>query len=130
MRAAGAEFTLGGREYAVGTAIVRTAENDANLQQQLGRIASAHGAEVVPIDDSYVEEGASLGSNSVRALRSPRVLLVYDSPGQTNSVGFSRYDQSSVMRSLLWLFVLRASGGRTLLTTTSSSFRVGTTQAQ
>ena len=91
VRAAGAEFTLGGREYAVGTAIVRTAENDANLQQQLGRIASAHGAEVVPIDDSYVEEGASLGSNSVRALRSPRVLLVYDSPGQTNSVGFARY---------------------------------------
>ena len=91
VRAAGAEFTLGGREYPVGTAIVRTAENDANLQQQLGRIASAHGAEVIPIDDSYVEEGASLGSNSVRALRSPRVLLVYDSPGQTNSVGFARY---------------------------------------
>ena len=91
VRAAGAEFTLGGREYPVGTAIVRTAENDANLQQQLGRIASAHGAEVIPIDDSYVEEGASLGSNSVRALRSPRVLLVYDSPGQTNSVGFARF---------------------------------------
>mgnify|MGYP001161183782 FL=1 len=91
VRAAGAEFTLGGREYPVGTAIVRTAENDANLQQRLGRIASAHGAEVIPIDDSYVEEGASLGSNSVRALRSPRVLLVYDSPGQTNSVGFARY---------------------------------------
>ena len=91
VRAAGAEFTLGGREYTVGTAIVRTAENDANLQQRLGRIASAHGAEVIPIDDSYVEEGASLGSNSVRALRSPRVLLVYDSPGQTNSVGFARF---------------------------------------
>ena len=91
VRAAGAEFTLGGREYAVGTAIVRTAENGADLQQRLGQIASAHGAEVIPIDDSYVEEGASLGSNSVRALRAPRVLLVYDSPGQTNSVGFARY---------------------------------------
>jgi hypothetical protein len=91
VRAAGAEFTLGGREYAVGTAIVRTAENGADLQQRLGQIASAHGAEVIPIDDSYVEEGASLGSNSVRALRPPRVLLVYDSPGQTNSVGFARY---------------------------------------
>ena len=91
VRAAGAEFTLGGREYAVGTAIVRTAENGADLQLRLGQIASAHGAEVFPIDDSYVEEGASLGSNSVRALHSPRVLLVYDSPGQTNSVGFARY---------------------------------------
>ena len=37
------------------------------------------------------EEGAALGSNSGRALRAPRVLLVYDSPGQTNSVGFARY---------------------------------------
>ncbi len=91
VRAAGASFTLGGREYPVGTAIVRTAENDSDLRQRLGSIAASHGAEVVAVDDSYVQEGASLGSNSVRALRAPRVLLVYDSPGSANSVGFARY---------------------------------------
>ena len=91
VRAAGASFTLSGREYPVGTAIVRTAENDSDLRQRLGSIAASHGAEVVAVDDSYVQEGASLGSNSVRALRAPRVLLVYDSPGSTNSVGFARY---------------------------------------
>jgi Zinc carboxypeptidase len=91
VRAAGQSFTLGGREYGVGTAIIRTAENDSDLRTTLAGIVARHGAEIVPIDDSYVSEGASLGANSVRALRSPRVLLVYDSPGSTNSVGFARY---------------------------------------
>ena len=91
VHAAGGAFTLGGRQYGVGTAIVRNAENGADLRETLGRIAAAHGAEVVPIDDSYVREGMSLGSSSVRALREPRVLLVYDEPGQTYSVGFARY---------------------------------------
>ena len=91
VRAAGGAFTLGGRAYSVGTAIVRTAENGPDLRQRLGAIAARHGAEVVPIDDSYVQEGTSLGSRSVRALREPRVLLVYDEPGQTYSVGWARY---------------------------------------
>jgi hypothetical protein len=91
VHAAGEPFTLAGRRYAVGTAIVRVAENGSDLRETLGRITASHGAEVVPIDDSYVSEGASLGANSVRALRSPRVLLVYDSPGSSQSVGWARY---------------------------------------
>lgn len=91
IRAAGEPFTLGGRSYPTGTAIVRVAENGPDLRAELGRIAATHGAEVVPMDDTYVSDGASLGANSVRALRSPRVLLVYDSPGSTYSVGWARY---------------------------------------
>ncbi len=91
IRAAGEAFTLGGRSYPVGTAIVRVAENGPDLRAELEEIAARHGAEVVPIDGTYVEAGASLGANSVRALRAPRVLLVYDSPGSTYSVGWARY---------------------------------------
>ena len=91
VRAAGAEFTLGGRRYGVGTAIVRTTENGSALRQRLAEIAVRHRAEVVPIDDSYVREGMSLGSRDVRALIEPRVLLVYDAPGQGYSVGWARY---------------------------------------
>ena len=91
IRAAGESFTLGGREYGVGTAIVRVAENGPDLRRDLGGIVARHGAEIVPIDDAYVTEGASLGANSVRGLMSPRVLLVYDSPGSTYSVGWARY---------------------------------------
>jgi hypothetical protein len=91
VRSAGGEFTLGGRAFGVGTAIVRTAENDSSLAERLGAIAARHGAEVIPVDDSYVREGMSLGSGRVRALREPRVLLVYDRPGSTYSVGWTRY---------------------------------------
>jgi len=91
VRAAGGTFMLEGREYGVGTAIVRTSENDDDLPVRLAQLAAKHNAEVVAIDDSYVREGMSLGSGRVRALREPRVLLVYDRPGQTYSVGWARY---------------------------------------
>ena len=91
VRAAGAEFTLAGRRFGVGTAIVRASENGPDLRQRLADIAARHRAEVVPIDDAYVREGMSLGSRRVRGLREPRVLLVYDAPGQSYSVGWTRY---------------------------------------
>ncbi|MDE2781401.1 MAG: M14 family zinc carboxypeptidase [Gemmatimonadota bacterium] len=91
VRAAGAEFTLDGRRYGTGTAIVRVAENGPDLRQRLADIAARHRAEVVAIDDAYVREGMSLGSGRVRGLREPRVMLVYDAPGQSYSVGWARY---------------------------------------
>jgi hypothetical protein len=91
VHAAGGPFTLDGRRYALGTAIIRTAENGPTLPQALGRIAGAWGAEVVPMDGSYVREGTSLGSERSRTLREPRVLLLYDEPGSSQSVGWARY---------------------------------------
>jgi hypothetical protein len=91
VRTAGGAFTLGGRRYGIGTAIVRTSENGSDLRERLGRIAGAHGAEVVPIDDSYVTDGVSLGSERGRALREPRVLLVYDAPANVLSAGWARF---------------------------------------
>lgn len=91
VRTVGGAFTLDGRAYPVGTAIVRNAENDGDLPARLGAIVARHGAEVVPIDGTFVDEGTSLGSNRVRAVREPRVLLAYDEPGSTYSVGWARY---------------------------------------
>jgi hypothetical protein len=91
VRSAGGEFVLDGRRFGVGTAIVRVSDNGPDLGQKLGAIAGKHGAEVVPVDASYVRDGMSLGSGRVRALSEPRVLLVYDRPGSTYSVGWARY---------------------------------------
>jgi hypothetical protein len=91
VRSAGGEFVLDGRRFGVGTAIVRVSDNGPDLQERLGAIAGKHGAEVVPVDASYVREGMSLGSGRVRALSEPRVLLVYDRPGSTYSVGWARF---------------------------------------
>ena len=91
VRSAAGAFTLAGRSYGLGTAIVRVAENGPDLAVKLGRIAARTGAEVVPVDDSYVREGTSLGSGNARALREPRVLLVWDEPTSSLSAGWARY---------------------------------------
>jgi hypothetical protein len=46
---------------------------------------------VVPIDSAFVEDGVSLGSGQVRALRAPRVLLAWDVPTSSLSAGWARY---------------------------------------
>ncbi|HSM61872.1 MAG TPA: hypothetical protein VK849_13780, partial [Longimicrobiales bacterium] len=114
VRSAGGEFVLDGRRYGVGTAIVRASDNGPDLAVRLGRVAARHRAEVVPVDASYLREGMSLGSGRVRALREPRVLLVYDEPGSTYSVGWARYvlERRYGQRTT----AIRASGlGRTVL---------------
>lgn len=87
----GGAFTLQGRTYPIGTAVIRNAGNPPDLHARLVALASKHGAEIVPIDSSYVESGISLGSNQVNALRSPRVLLAWDAPTQTLSAGWTRF---------------------------------------
>ncbi len=91
IRFADRPFTLSGRKYPIGTAIVRNAENPADLPKLLGELAARHGAEAVPIDTAFVDDGISLGSNEVAALKPPRVLLAWDSPVESSSAGWARY---------------------------------------
>ena len=87
----GGAFTLGGRAYPIGTALVRTAGNPADLAARLSVLAATHGAEVVPIDSAYVESGTSLGSNDTGFIKAPRVLLAWDAPTSTLSAGWTRW---------------------------------------
>ena len=87
----GGPFTLGGRSYPIGTALVRTAGNPADLAARLSALAATHGAEVVPIDSAYVESGTSLGSNDTGFVKAPRVLLAWDAPTSTLSAGWTRW---------------------------------------
>jgi hypothetical protein len=91
VRVAGASFTLAGRRFPRGTAIVRIAGNPADLPARLTALATRHGIEVVPTDTGYVEDGISLGSGQVAILKAPRVLLAWDSPAQSLSAGWARY---------------------------------------
>ena len=50
--------------------------------RRLAALAVKHGAELVPIDSTWVDEGTSLGSNDVAALKTPKVLLAWDTPTQ------------------------------------------------
>jgi hypothetical protein len=91
VRHAGQPFAFAGRKYPVGTAIVRVSDNGTDLAAKLGPIVGRHEAEAFAIDSGYQDEGISLGSGNVHAMKAPRVLLAWDAPTQTLSAGFARY---------------------------------------
>ena len=84
-------FTLAGRKYPLGTAIMRISDNAPDLATKLGVVAARHEAEIIPTDTGFVDAGISLGSNEVQALKPPRVLLAWDAPVQSASAGWARY---------------------------------------
>jgi hypothetical protein len=91
MHSVGGAFTINGRQFPLGTAVIRVAGNPADLHQRLTALAAKHGAEIVPTDTTYVDSGISLGSNEAAFLKAPRVLLVWDTPTSSLSAGWTRY---------------------------------------
>jgi hypothetical protein len=84
-------FTHSGRRYEAGTSFVRIAGNVQNVAATLTEIAHSHNAELVPITETWTDEGISLGSGQVVTLRAPRVLLAWDTPASSLSAGWARY---------------------------------------
>jgi hypothetical protein len=84
-------FTHNGRQYPIGTAFIRFAGNAEGTAEKIRLIAQKHGAELVPISETWTEQGISLGSGRTAALRQPRVLLAWDSPASSLSAGWARY---------------------------------------
>jgi uncharacterized membrane protein YgcG len=91
VRFADESFTIAGRVYPAGTAIIRTAENAGDMPATLSRLVTEHRADVIPVDSAFTEAGISLGSNEVVALKAPRVLLAWDAPTSSQSAGWARY---------------------------------------
>jgi hypothetical protein len=91
LRATGGRMTLGGREYGTGAVLLRNEENPADMPARFAQIAARHDLDVVPLDSAWVDDGLSLGSNTVRTLRQPRVLLAWDAPTQSLSAGWARF---------------------------------------
>jgi hypothetical protein len=84
-------FTIAGRRFTKGAAIFRASDNEADFRSKLAAVVARHGAEAVKLDSAFVSEGPSLGSNQVVALKSPKVLLVWDAPANSLSAGWTRY---------------------------------------
>jgi hypothetical protein len=91
VRVSGQPLTIGAREHPAGTAILRTAEHEPALLARVLAAIAAHGVEAVPLDTGYTEAGSSLGSNTVVAVKSPRVLLAWDTPTSSLSAGWARF---------------------------------------
>ncbi|CAN5882758.1 M14 family zinc carboxypeptidase [soil metagenome] len=91
VHAAGAAFGIDGRSYGAGTAFVRASDLDAAQRDQLAQIVARAGAEAVPLQSAFVDEGISLGSNQMRVLKAPRVMLLWDAPTASLSAGATRW---------------------------------------
>jgi hypothetical protein len=84
-------FTHTGRQFSGGTAFVRLSEHPDGTAAKLQDIARRHGAELVPIRETWTDAGISLGSGRMARLRQPRVLLAWDTPTSSLSAGWARY---------------------------------------
>jgi hypothetical protein len=91
LHAAGAPFTLEGRRFGTGTLLARTGELSGEERTRLATLAAQAGAQVIPVNSGFVDEGISLGSGQMRALRAPRVLLLWDTPTSSLSAGWARW---------------------------------------
>ena len=91
MQALPRAFTIAGRRYPAGTVFIRAQGNPPDLAARLGNAVVKHQVTITPIETAFVEDGVSLGSNEVAALKAPRVLLAWDTPASSLSAGWARY---------------------------------------
>jgi hypothetical protein len=82
---------LNGVDFAPGTLIVKLKDNPADLHERMVKLAETHGIEVYSTDSSWVDVGSNFGSANVRYLPKPRIALLYNTPTNANSTGWTRY---------------------------------------
>jgi len=78
--AAEAPFTAAGREFGVGSVLVKRAECRTDLVEFLQQLARRTGARLVGVDQALSESGPDLGSRRFRPLLAPRVAVLAGSP--------------------------------------------------
>jgi hypothetical protein len=84
-------FTLGQAKFPAGSLIIKVKDNPADLHARLEKLAAAHGVEVHPTDEAWVEDGVNFGSGWVRYLEPPKVALAWNDPTSSLSAGWTRY---------------------------------------
>jgi hypothetical protein len=84
-------FKLNNTDFPPGTLIVKLKDNPADLPERVAKLASAHGVDIFPTDSAWVDAGINFGSANVRFLVKPRIAMVYNTPTNANSAGWSRY---------------------------------------
>ncbi len=85
------DFTLGGRTYSAGTVIIDVARNGDNLVDTIEGLVRRTGAEVVGIDNSWVDSGMDLGSRAVNRLPAPKIAMLWDEPTSQYAAGNTRF---------------------------------------
>ncbi|MBL4597233.1 MAG: carboxypeptidase [Robiginitomaculum sp.] len=84
-------YTVGDREYPRGTTIFPTKGNPENLATRLNALSLEVGAELVPMQSSWVDEGPNFGSNEFRHLKSPKIALAWGEGTVPTDTGATRF---------------------------------------
>ncbi len=84
-------FVKDGRDWPSGTMLITRAGNPADVAQRLAALATATGARVTGIGDSWVSDGPSFGSDGAVLVRAPRIALAWDDPTSPSAAGATRY---------------------------------------
>jgi len=70
-------FEAGGKKFTAGSLLITRAGNDApDFDQQITQLAASFNHTLTPLTSGFVEKGADLGSDVIRYIRAPKVLLV------------------------------------------------------
>lgn len=80
-----------GREFPAGSLVFSHAANASDLTQQLTQLAISTGAIIEPLQNSWIEQGPSIGSREFRPITAPKVALLWDEPSSVLSAGSTRY---------------------------------------
>ncbi|MEQ1783208.1 MAG: M14 metallopeptidase family protein, partial [Hyphomonadaceae bacterium] len=83
-------FTHEGQSYPSGTLIFRKSATP-NLAAKLQRLAADTSASVVGVDNSWITEGPSFGSERVATHKAPRIAIAWDRPVSPTSAGNLRF---------------------------------------
>lgn len=90
-RAAGEEFTAAGRRFGRGATVFRRSANGDAAMDRLAALAREIGAEAVPLNESWIEEGPNFGSDTFTTLSAPRIAIAWDDGVSPLSAGAWRF---------------------------------------
>ncbi len=84
-------FMQGGRTYPAGSVVFPAADNPDDMNARLRNLADQIGAELAPMENSWVEEGPNIGSASFAAMKAPRVAMAWGEGTVATSAGNTRF---------------------------------------
>jgi hypothetical protein len=91
VKSADIAFTNLGVTYPAGSLILDIASNDVGLNEKLQNIAQETGANIYGVNDSWVTNGPSFGSENTVRIHAPKVGILWDTPTANYSAGNTRY---------------------------------------
>lgn len=84
-------FVQNGRTFPSGSVVFALADNQDTLGAELSQLAREIGAEIVPMANSWVDDGPNFGSSSFAAMKMPRVAIAWGIGTSPTSAGNTRF---------------------------------------